>query len=201
MAIFVCSDWHFMHQKSFLYEPRGFKTVEEMNEAIIQRHNEVVGPNDEVFHLGDEIMSDIDRGIKCIKRLNGRIHLIRGNHSTDNKLARIVEECPNVVEYGKWSDVLQYKKWRFYLSHYPTICGNFDDGDKPLKKRMINLCGHRHVRNKFMDMDKGLIYHCELDCQKNMPIKIDKIIEDIQNFFDLDVEERKKIISLEKYDR
>ena len=33
-----------------------------------------------------------------------------------------------------------------------------------------------------------------------MPVKIDKIIEDIQNFFDLDVEERKKIISLEKYD-
>lgn len=177
MAIFVCSDWHFMHQKSFLYEPRGFKSVEEMNEAIIQRHNEVVGPEDEVFHLGDEIMSDIDRGIECIKRLNGRIHLIRGNHSTDNKLARIVEECSNVIEYGKWSDVLQYQKWRFYLSHYPTICGNFDDGDKPLKKRMLNLCGHTHTQDKWHDFDKGLILHVEMDTNNCYPYNIDEIIE------------------------
>lgn len=177
MAIFVCSDWHFMHQKSFLYEPRGFKTVEEMNEAIIQRHNEVVGPEDEVYSLGDEIMSDIDAGVKCLKRLNGRIHLIRGNHSTDNKLARVVEECPNVVETGKWSDVLQYQKWKFYLSHYPTICGNLDDGDKPLKKRTLNLCGHTHTQDKWHDFDKGLIMHVEMDTNNCYPYNIDEVIE------------------------
>ena len=177
MAIFVCSDWHFMHQKSFLYEPRGFKSPEEMNEAIIQRHNEVVRPDDEVFHLGDEIMSDIDRGIECIQRLNGRIHLIRGNHSTDNKLARIIEECPNVVESGKYSDVLQYKKWHFYLSHYPTICSNLDDGDKSLRRRVHCLCGHTHTSDRWTDITKGSIMHVEMDTNNCYPYNIEEIIE------------------------
>ena len=32
MAIYLTSDWHFCHDQSFLYEPRGFKNVDEMNE-------------------------------------------------------------------------------------------------------------------------------------------------------------------------
>ena len=34
MAIYLTSDWHFCHNQPFLYEPRGFKNIEEMNDII-----------------------------------------------------------------------------------------------------------------------------------------------------------------------
>ena len=40
--IWLTSDLHFLHNKEFLYKPRGFDSVEEMNEAIIERHNVLV---------------------------------------------------------------------------------------------------------------------------------------------------------------
>ena len=34
--IYFTSDWHFCHNKPFIYESRGFKSIEEMNEIIIE---------------------------------------------------------------------------------------------------------------------------------------------------------------------
>lgn len=48
---------------------------------------------------------------------------------------------------------------------------------------MINLCGHAHTTNPFADMDKGLIYHVELDAHGCYPISIDDIIEDIKEIY------------------
>ena len=39
MAIFLCSDWHFNHDRDFILAPRGFDTIEQHNEEIIRRHN------------------------------------------------------------------------------------------------------------------------------------------------------------------
>ena len=54
-----------------------------------------------------------------------------------------------------------------------------ENGDKGLKKAIINLCGHNHTKNRFKDMDKGLIYHVEVDCHNMQLISIDDIIEEI----------------------
>ena len=80
-----------------------------------------------------------------------------------------------------YAHVLNYKGYIFYLSHYPTLTANGDD-HKPLERRVINLCGHVHTPNKFLDMDKGLIYHVELDAHDNKPILLDDIIEDIKEY-------------------
>lgn len=152
-----------------------------MNEAIIQRHNSLVRPEDDVYCLGDEILNDMEGGINCINRLNGRLHLIRGNHSTDGKLLRIQQSCPNVVDIGKWADVLKYHKYTFYLSHFPALTANFD-GDKPLNRRLINLCGHIHTKDKFRDMDKGLCYHVDVDAHDCKPVLLDNIIEDLEKW-------------------
>lgn len=77
--------------------------------------------------------------------------------------------------------ILKYQGYNFYLSHYPTICTN-GDSNKPLKRQVIGICGHSHTKNKFQDMDKGLIYHVELDAHDNKPILLDDIIEDIKNY-------------------
>lgn len=175
--IYLTSDTHFCHSKPFLYEPRGFKNQYEMNEAIIQKWNEIVQPEDEVYHLGDVMLEDNELGIKCLKSLKGNIHIIRGNHCTNTRI-KLYKQCFNVVEVceGKF---LQYKKYHFYMSHYPCLTSNHDT-DKPLKTRMISLCGHSHTQDPFADWDKGLIFHCEMDTNNCYPWLLDDIIDNIK---------------------
>ena len=176
--IWVTSDWHFCHDKPFLFEPRGFKNQYEMNDAIIENHNAIVQPDDDVYVLGDCILCDNDEGIRCIKQLKGKIHIIRGNHDSDARIA-LYKECWNVVEVcdAKW---LKIGKQSFFLSHYPCLTDNHDD-DKPLSRRIISLCGHTHTPDKWHDWNNGLIYHVEMDAHGCQVVNIEQIISDIQN--------------------
>ena len=176
--IWVTSDWHFCHDKPFLFEPRGFKNQYEMNDAIIENHNAIVQPDDDVYVLGDCILCDNDEGIRCIKQLKGNLHIIRGNHCTDARIA-LYKECWNVVEVcdAKW---LKVGKQNFFLSHYPCLTDNHDD-DKPLNRRIISLCGHTHTPDKWYDWNNGLIYHVEMDAHGCQVVNIEQIISDIQN--------------------
>lgn len=150
-----------------------------MNEAIVKNWNSVVNMDDDVYVLGDIVMSDTSSGIAALKQLKGKIHIIKGNHDTDNKIM-LYQDCHNVVEIcdAKW---LKYNKQSFFLSHYPCLTDNHDEeSQKPLNRRIINLCGHCHTKDKWLDYNKGLIYHCELDAHNNFPVLIDTILEEIK---------------------
>lgn len=170
--IWFTSDTHFFHSQEFLYGDRGFTSAEEMTKKLVENWNSVVAPEDEVYHLGDVMLNDTEKGIEVLKKLNGKIHIIRGNHDSDQRAAAYLE-CPNVVDV-QWATMLKYKKRMFYLTHYPTCVGNFDDN-----KKIWCLCGHSHTQNKFIDMDKKC-YHVELDCHNLYPVSFEQIIKDIQ---------------------
>lgn len=174
--IYLTSDLHFCHDKGFLYEPRGFSSVWEMNREILQRFNEVVGIDDDVYILGDIMLNNNDIGISYLKKLKGKVHIVIGNHDTDERI-RLYKECCNVVEVA-YACRLKYNGYRFFLTHYPTLCNNWDDG-KTLKKKLINICGHTHTKDPFIDWDKGAIFHCELDTNYCMPWSIEEIIENL----------------------
>ena len=179
--IWVVSDWHFNHNKPFIYEARGYCSPEVMNRDLIARHNALVCPWDDVYVLGDLMLGGSEKiieGINCIKQMNGTLHIICGNHDTGKKIRAYHELYPKIIEVEN-SKFLKYEKYHFYLSHFPSICSNYDD-DKPLKQKTINLCGHSHIKNPFGDLDKGLIYHCEVDAHNNSPISLDYIINDLK---------------------
>lgn len=178
--IYITSDLHFGHSRNFVYEPRGFKTIWEHDKKIIENWNSVVDMTDDVYLLGDVMLGDNNYGLSCLKQLNGRIHIIRGNHDTDARLA-LYKNCYNVVEVCD-AKYLKAENQMFFLSHYPSLTANWDT-DKPLKSRIINLCGHVHTKDRWNDWDKGLIYHCEVDAHECKPINIKNIIEDIKEQF------------------
>lgn len=175
--IYISSDTHFNHDKSFIWEPRGFNSVEEMNESIISNWNAIVKNDDIVYLLGDVMLGDNETGIACLKRLKGTINILIGNHDTNARLKEY-SKLPN-INICNYAEVIKYNKYTFYLSHYPTLTSNFDI-DKPLKRRIINLCGHSHTNDPFVDSDKGAIYHCEVDAHNCEPILIDDIIKEIE---------------------
>lgn len=176
--IFFTSDSHFGHNREFLYKPRGFNNINEHNEAIIQNWNSIVQPNDIVYHLGDIMLNDDEQGLECLQRLNGYIWIIRGNHDSDNRLSKYIS-CLNVISVEGWATMIKDGKQSIYLSHFPTITSNYDI-DKPLKARILNLCGHSHTKDPFADWNKGLIYHVELDAHNNRPVALDDIMKDIR---------------------
>ncbi len=82
MKIFFTSDTHFGHANIIKYCNRPFESVNQMDEVLINNWNSVVRPDDEVYHLGDFSFADPK---KYVYRLNGKIHLIKGNHDYRRK--------------------------------------------------------------------------------------------------------------------
>ena len=81
MKNFFTGDEHFGHANIIKYCDRPFKSVEEMDEEIIKRHNEVVGSEDSVYHVGDFMMgSGFEKFEFYRRRLNGSHIFILGNH-------------------------------------------------------------------------------------------------------------------------
>jgi calcineurin-like phosphoesterase family protein len=184
MNIFYTSDLHFGHNRGFLYEPRGFKTIQEHDAAIIENWNKIVKDNDIVYLLGDTMLNDNDNGIKCLNALNGHIWFICGNHDTSERIYRIYHDCPNIRFLGSDNELncacaYKYKEKGFnlYLSHYPTITSSVENM-APLKHHIINLHGHIHSKNKFYQ-DMPFCYNVTLDAHNNTPVSFDKIIADI----------------------
>ena len=174
--ILFTSDMHLGHDKDFVTKARGFETVEEMNAEIIRRWNERVYPDDDVYVLGDLTLGDVEEGIRLIAKLNGYLHIMRGNHDTDKKVERYLE-LPNVVSV-QYADVLKYGKAVFWMGHYPTITANYDD-DKPWAKHVVCLFGHTHQEQPFYN-DNPYMYNVGMDAHNCTPISIDEIIADIR---------------------
>lgn len=154
--IFVTSDTHFNHNNIIKYCNRPFKNVNEMNEELIKRWNEVVGVDDTVYHLGDFGFGTFDNLCEIFDKLNGNKILIMGNH--DYRVG--------INFYKEMGFVKVYKKETILdnciFTHYPK---NVDDG-------FINLFGHIHdkeIPDEFNDgkhicvcVDKTNFYPVEL---------------------------------------
>lgn len=178
--IYFTSDLHLCHDRDFVYEPRGFTNIYDMNEAILENWNKTIQPTDEVYILGDLMLNDNDSGRRLLNQMNGTKHIILGNHDTATRVEIYKNDCRGVADINVAS-LFKYGKYHFYLSHYATLTANLDV-DKPLNRRLISLCGHVHTPNRFLDMDKGLIYHVEMDAHNCTPVSIEEIISDIENY-------------------
>lgn len=82
---FFISDTHFGHANIITFtnfdgsQVRNFESMEHMHEVMIERWNSVVNQGDHVHVLGDIVINP-KKGLPVLKRLNGRIRLIGGNH-------------------------------------------------------------------------------------------------------------------------
>lgn len=176
--VYITSDLHFNHNKPFIYEARGFSNIEDMNKAIIKNWNSIVtNSKDDVYVLGDIMLGNNSEGIKLLHQLRGNIHIILGNHDNIERLT-LYENSYNVVDVC-YADKLDYGGMNFYLSHYPSLSAY-----KWHTRCLVNLCGHTHTKDKFCDMDKSIIYHCELDAHDMKPVSLDTVISDIKGRFE-----------------
>lgn len=174
--IWLTSDTHFGHDREFIWGPRGFKSVWENDATIVKNWNDVVDIDDDVYHLGDVMLGNNELGIKRLKELKGKIHIIRGNHDTDTRLD-LYDHCYNVVEVvdAKW---LKIYGINFYMSHFPTFTSNLEKSSR-LSNHIINLYGHTHQKSNFYEQIP-FMYHVGVDSHGCKPVLIEDIIKDIE---------------------
>ena len=67
--IFFTSDTHFSHENIMHFCNRPFKTIEEMNDTLIENWNKVVNKDSIVFHLGDFAWGN--NWMQFLNKLNG----------------------------------------------------------------------------------------------------------------------------------
>jgi calcineurin-like phosphoesterase family protein len=172
--IFFTSDTHWDHDKIIQYSGRPFSTVEEMNETMIDRWNEVVEPGDVVYHLGDFCFTKKVRRVEEIReRLNGSIHWIFGNH--DWKKLRTAEGFAWKGDYKKIRvELPDGTKKSIILMHYAMRTW---DGSH---RENWHLYGHSHgnleINYNSLSFDVGV------DCWDYRPISLDQVIDHMRNF-------------------
>lgn len=180
--IYFTSDTHFLHNKNFCYEKRGFKNAEEMSETILTNINKTVKEDDTLFILGDIWVGSND-GINCLKKIICKnIFIILGNHDTATKIEKMYD-IPNFVGMS-YADIVKYGKFNFFLSHYPALTGFCP---KHINNALISLFGHTHQTEKFFvnEKDESIpwMYNVGCDAHNCTPVSIEDIIKDCKEEF------------------
>lgn len=119
---YYISDLHFFHEQlNVRMDCRGFESAEAMNEYMIRQWNQKVKPKDEVVILGDLSLGTPEQTNGILKRLNGRLYLIVGNHDRYLKSADFQKErFVWIKPYAEMHD----NRRKVVLSHYPVFCYN-----------------------------------------------------------------------------
>ena len=171
--VWVTSDTHYNHKNICrgttnwrkpdgsipINETRDFKSLDLMNDTIVNNINAVVKEDDILIHLGDWSFG----GFESIKQFRDRvicknIHLILGNHDhhIENDREGVRELFASVSHYN----TLKIEKKEFQLMHYPI------DSWNNLRKGAMHLHGHCHLPNdrklgKGKRIDAGMDGHLE----------------------------------------
>lgn len=154
-ATFLYSDPHFGHWGvcKFLREDgvtklRPWDNPEEMDEELVKRYNEKVGPNDKCYFLGDVVINR--RALRTLARLNGDKVLIRGNHDIFRD-----------DEYREY-----FRELRAYHVLNGMILSHIPVHEASLGRFGVNIHGHLHASRvkKVRRFHKGVLeYSNEID--------------------------------------
>ena len=137
-----------------------------MNETLIDNHNQSVKPFDEIYLLGDFYMGQRSYFPQFIKLLNGRKHLILGNHDKLSKEVYLNNGFETVSHYKE----LNINNKLFVLCHYPLLSW------RGKNRKSIHLYGHTHKPlPDFLNNIMKNSYNVAVNLNEYKPIHIDAI--------------------------
>jgi len=186
--VWFTSDYHFCHTNVIKYDSRPFKDVEEMNESLIENWNHYIDTNDIVFYLGD---LSFDRSGKqtqeIVKRLNGKIHYILGNHDDEKDIRKLnrFETISDYINLSVPDEDNPRKRQGIMMMHYPILSWDkAHHGD-------WHLHGHCHqslvkqnpeyYKRKVLDMGCNGWDYCPIHYTDIKQIMLNKEVERVDN--------------------
>lgn len=183
MTIWVTADQHFGHTKVIEYCKRPFKSIDEMDEALINNWNERVKIGDVVYHLGDFTLSNYTGFKYYLDKLNGTVFFVPGGH--DRRWLNEYKKHGSTEKYTV-IDPLSYINIRgveLVLCHYPLLTW------ERAYYGTIHLHGHSHGNNGCIGVSgdgnglkPGYRMDVGVDCNNFYPISITDILNRLDAF-------------------
>lgn len=138
---YFTADTHFNHL--LLAKIRGFTCTEAHDECIVSIWNSYVKGKDEVYLLGDFCFGGHKSVRRIRHRLNGKIHLILGNHDRANRLHNCtglftsVNDITQIKIDGITTVLCHYAMRTWSQSHYNSwqLYGHSHGGLQPIGKQ------------------------------------------------------------------
>lgn len=166
MRNFAISDHHFYHGKIIEYCERPFGNVGEMNAYMIECWNNVVTPEDTVYHLGDFAFTydDPEQQRRILERLHGRKILIVGNHDLPLKKCKEVgwHHATRQFQYTTASGRVAL------MQHRPWLDDTLPPG--------IEVVLHGHIHNR--PAKRGHInINVSVEALDYTPVLIDELVD------------------------
>lgn len=156
---YFTADYHFGHEEIINLTSRPWKNTSKMDKDLVKNHNDIVGIDDDIYIAGDiSLATKSYRGYleNIIKKLNGRIHLIQGNHD--------IADSRFWSEIGIFSVHYPYLEVdEFVIVHDPSL--SLVDRSRPF------LCGHIHDLFTF----KKNVLNVGVDVWNYKPISLDEV--------------------------
>lgn len=174
MTIWFTSDEHYKHKSIIKHCPGRFEefgSIDKMEGGFISRHNEVVKPDDVVWHIGDFCWLKADNRNyyeTLMSKLNGEHHLVLGNHDYCSPFYYVAIGFTTVHTALQ----LTINKHNIIMSHDPCVY------TKSYNDSYILLCGHVHTLFKFIP-DKRIV-NVGVDVWKYYPISLETIIDTLE---------------------
>lgn len=133
---YFISDLHIGHTNCLTFDNRPFDNIEEHDGYIMEQWNKTVGMDDDVYILGDISWRNNTQTFAYFAALNGRKHLIKGNH--DTKYVNSPDVRKLFVEIVDYKELFIDKHLSLVLSHFPLA------SFKNSHRGWIHLYGHVH---------------------------------------------------------
>ncbi len=155
------SDTHLGHANVIRYCKRPFASVEEMDAVLIRNWQSCVGPDDDVYHLGDFAFLKPAKAAARLAQLPGHKHFVYGNHDP--------EEIRNLPGWASSQPLIEISGQGFtskiVLCHYAMRVWNKSGRGSWM------LYGHAHgcMPGDSQSMDVGV------DCHGYRPISIKEV--------------------------
>lgn len=163
------ADTHFGHVNIISYSARPFVKLDgqpdvvAMDEALVRNWNEMVQPDDVVWHLGDFALRPNRLVSGYAKRLNGVKHLVLGNHDRCSKT--VYREMGFEVHKG---DTLCVGDVRIRMVHDPARLD--------LANHDLGLCGHVHEAWKEVSREGKRVINVGVDVRDFRPVALAELL-------------------------
>jgi calcineurin-like phosphoesterase family protein len=175
MATFLTADWHLGEDRLEILQ-RPFDSALHMIDSLVERHNSIVMPDDEVIVVGDVLYQNAPKYcLDHVGKFNGRKTLIRGNHDRHLSDEELQPYFERIIPDGGGIE-LEVDGIPCYATHYPTQ-GKVD---------RFNLVGHIHMtwKHQLNMLNVGV------DVHHFYPLPLDKVpfhFTAINEYYDEDV--------------
>lgn len=175
MATYFTSDEHYDHKNiiQFCKRPYFRNDVEQMKNALISNHNEVVNQTDDVWHLGDMFWRTLEvrSAIDIMNRLNGRHFYVHGNHDEIFE-SPCLRSCFEEIHVRTIIKQEGGPKNGIVLDHFAGRVWHHSD------KGSWQLYGHTH--SAMPEIDPLLSFDVGVDAQNYYPISLTQVAEKME---------------------